>query len=109
MLPLGISVEVFSFEALEKAWKEDTNPAWREHVTTYFLKNPQLFRIGSLDYTCSHSSMRLTVDTPEDLALIRLIFETFGHNDFSWKDAVKLLERNPGWLDINKGIVQRSI
>jgi spore coat polysaccharide biosynthesis protein SpsF (cytidylyltransferase family) len=31
--PRGLDVEVFRFSALEKAWQEDRDPSWREHVT----------------------------------------------------------------------------
>jgi len=37
--PLGLDVEVFSFKALEKAWKETTDVYDKEHVTQYMLRN----------------------------------------------------------------------
>jgi spore coat polysaccharide biosynthesis protein SpsF (cytidylyltransferase family) len=37
--PDGLDVEVFSFDALEKAWKEATLQSEREHVTPYIWKN----------------------------------------------------------------------
>jgi len=30
--PRGLDVETMTFEALKRAWQEDKNPAWREHV-----------------------------------------------------------------------------
>ena len=35
--PDGMDIEVFSFAALEWAWKETKNPLEREHVTPYFM------------------------------------------------------------------------
>ena len=31
--------------------------------------------------------MRWTVDTPEDLAFVRRIYEHFGHDRFSWRGS----------------------
>lgn len=42
--PDGMDVEVFTFEALERAWKEAKLPSEREHVTSYIRKNPKLGR-----------------------------------------------------------------
>ena len=33
------------FDVLEQAWREDDNSAWREHVTAYIQRNPDLFHI----------------------------------------------------------------
>ncbi len=43
--PYGTEVEIFSFKALEKAWKNATKPFEREHVTPYFYNNPKYFKI----------------------------------------------------------------
>ncbi len=48
--PDGLDTEVFSFVALERAWREARLPSEREHVTPYILKNPDKFRIGNISY-----------------------------------------------------------
>ena len=76
--PRGLDVEVMSFGALEKAWLEDNNPAWREHVTPYIQRNPDLFSIHGVINEVDYSHMRWTVDTPEYLAFVRRIYDHFG-------------------------------
>ena len=39
--PLGYSVEVFTFSALENAWENAKLPSEREHVTPYFYNNKE--------------------------------------------------------------------
>ncbi len=53
--------------------------------------------------------MRWTVDTPEDLAFVRYIYDTLGHDRFSWREALALLEEHPEWLAVNRDIQQKVI
>jgi spore coat polysaccharide biosynthesis protein SpsF len=53
--------------------------------------------------------MRWTVDTPEDFELIRRIYDEFGHDRFSWRDVLSLLDRHPEWLQINSQIQQKAV
>jgi spore coat polysaccharide biosynthesis protein SpsF (cytidylyltransferase family) len=39
--PDGLDVEVFGFETLETVWQEATEPADREHVTTYIRQSDE--------------------------------------------------------------------
>jgi spore coat polysaccharide biosynthesis protein SpsF len=107
--PVGLSGEMFSFAALERAWHKDTNPAWREHVTPYIYRHPELFRLHALTNPVDLSHMRWTVDTPEDLAFVRQIYNHFGSNTFSWQDVLALLEQHPEWLEINRHIEQKKV
>lgn len=107
--PRGLDTEVIRFDALERAWSEDANPAWREHVTPYIYRNPDLFRIHNVVSEPDYSHMRWTVDTPEDLTLVRLIYERFGHDRFSWREVLAVLEEHPEWLEINRHIQQRAV
>jgi spore coat polysaccharide biosynthesis protein SpsF len=107
--PRGLDTEVMSMDALDRAWREDTNPAWREHVTPYIYRNPQLFRLSGMTWAQDYSHMRWTVDTPEDLAFVRKIYEHFGHNKFAWLDIIEILEEHPEWLEINRHIQQKVL
>jgi spore coat polysaccharide biosynthesis protein SpsF len=107
--PRGLDVEVFAFEALARAWQDDVNPAWREHVTPYIYRHPQTFRLYALTHDPDLSLMRWTVDTPADLALVRKIYEYFGHDSFSWRQVLQLLKQYPEWQEINRQVVQKEV
>ena len=53
--------------------------------------------------------MRWTVDTPEDLAFVRCIYDHFGHDRFSWREVLAVLEQHPEWLEINRHVPQKVI
>lgn len=107
--PRGLDVEVMAFAALATAWREDDNPAWREHVTPYIYRHPEKFRLLSVTNEEDYSHMRWTVDTAEDLAFVRKIYEHFGAQDFAWRDVLRLLEDHPEWLEINRHVRQRQV
>ena len=69
--PIGDDVEVFSFEALKKAWQETTLPYDRENVTSYIYNHPELFELGVVENDKDLSHLRWTVDTMEDLERVR--------------------------------------
>jgi spore coat polysaccharide biosynthesis protein SpsF len=107
--PRGLDTEVMRLSVLEQAWREDRNPAWREHVTPYILRNPKLFRLYGIVHEFDLSNMRWTVDTPEDLAFVRRIYDTFNHDRFSWQDVVSVLKERPEWLDLNRHVQQKLV
>jgi len=107
--PRGLDVEVFSFEALARAWRDDANPAWREHVTPYIYRHPEKFRLHAVVNNPDLSLMRWTVDTAEDLAFVRKIYGYFGHDGFSWREVLQLLERYPEWQEINRHVAQKEV
>jgi spore coat polysaccharide biosynthesis protein SpsF len=106
--PRGLDVEVMTFEALKCAWRKDHNPAWREHVTPFIYRNPDLFEVLGIKNDNDYSYMRWTVDTPEDLAFLRLVYEHFEHDHFSWHEVISLLDQKPELIDINKFVVQKN-
>lgn len=107
--PLGISAEIVRFEVLARAWREDQNPAWREHVTPYVYRHPELFRLTGLSCEADYSHHRWTLDTPEDARLIRTIFDHFGDQPFGWRDVLAAAEARPAWQAINAAIVQKKV
>jgi spore coat polysaccharide biosynthesis protein SpsF len=107
--PRGLDAEVMRLDVLERAWHEDCNPAWREHVTPYIYRNPGRFRIHNVINQVDYSAMRWTVDTPEDLAFVRRIYDYFGHDCFSWREVLTVLEEHPEWVGMNQHVKQKVI
>jgi spore coat polysaccharide biosynthesis protein SpsF len=83
--PYGLYAEVFSAEALSRA-SEDGSAENREHVT-WALRNGG-FRAVTVPAPGRFRYRRLTVDTPEDFALVAPAFEAeYGRNPaFGFRD-----------------------
>ncbi len=64
--PYGTEAEIFSFNALELAWKESKKLSEREHVTPYFYNNLNKFKIKKISYSKNFSHLRWTVDRESD-------------------------------------------
>jgi spore coat polysaccharide biosynthesis protein SpsF len=107
--PRGLDTEVFSFGALAQAWRDDGDAAWREHVTPFLYRHPERFRLHRIAAEADYSHLRWTVDTKEDRELIVRIYTGLGRDNFSWRDVVAFLARQPRLLDINRGIQQRAV
>lgn len=108
--PRGLDTEVVSMDALARAWQEARHHYERVHVTPYFYRNPELFRMRSVVADRNHSGFRWTVDTAEDLAFICSIYEALGPDDlFDWKSVLCLLSKEPELAAANSGIRQKSL
>jgi spore coat polysaccharide biosynthesis protein SpsF len=108
--PRGQEIDVMSFGALERAWREDENPKWREHVTPYIYQHPEKFSIRAVTHSgVDYSSMRWTVDTSADLDFVRCVYEHFGHDRFSWYEVLTLLRQHHEWLEVNQQVVQKGL
>lgn len=107
--PRGLDVEIFSAEALEKSWREDTNASWREHVDEYVLHHPELFKIRDVRSDQDFSFHRWTLDTPQDANLIGKILGHFENFNFGWMEVIDLFDRNPSWMDLNSHVPQASV
>lgn len=123
--PIGLDVEVCTFAALERAWKESTETFHREHVMPFIYEgvsltpetarvtrgtSPRGFRIAQLHHNPPHGDLRWTVDTPEDLAFIREIFARLnGKTEFTWYDVLEIVQQNPELAEINAGIHHKTM
>lgn len=110
-LPIGLDVEIFSFEALKQAYQEAKMQAQREHVTPFIYQNPSRFRLQNFKVSPSVTSYRWTVDTVEDLRLVSQIFEDLYplKPDFTTQDILAAYERHPEWEKINAHIRQKGL
>lgn len=106
--PRGLDTEIFSFDALEDAYKNATQVSDREHVTPYIRrKYPAVtYRSASKNF----SNHRWTVDTPADFDLIRRILEEVypSYPRFRISDVLAAFERHPDWYAINADVEQKK-
>lgn len=112
--PRGFDTEVFSFNALEQSYRQGIEHLYREHVTTYILRNPTQFQIKNVKYKSDLSKYRLTVDTEEDYELIRNIIEILypKNPNFDLEDITRLLEKEMIYFFLmlisNKKVMERK-
>jgi spore coat polysaccharide biosynthesis protein SpsF len=123
--PIGLDVEVCTFRALEQAWSAGHDSWHREHVMPYLYEGVQLvplspelsigqsqrgFRVGLRNRVPDIGDYRWTVDTAEDLEFIRQVYARFGGRDnFSWKEVLDLLRREPQLAEINASVVHKTL
>lgn len=106
--PRGLDVEVFTTAALRLANAMAEQPYQREHVTALMYERPDVFRLHVLTGESHCARYRLTLDTPEDLQLLRAIYSHFeGHDEFSWHQVIELLEQRPDLAGLNVYVKQK--
>ena len=76
--PDGLDVEIISAGALRRAGDEAETEHDREHVTTYIRRNPERFSVAELRLEPALGDVRVTLDTPEDLQLLRSLVGRIG-------------------------------
>lgn len=108
--PDGMDVEVFSFGALERIWRQAKLPSDREHVTAHMRHRPGEFKMDNLRNGIDFSTIRLTVDEPEDFILIRRIFSALYPKNptFNLEDVLNFLTKNKNLTKINAGIMRNE-
>jgi spore coat polysaccharide biosynthesis protein SpsF len=78
-LPYGTAVEAVSAEALIRCAALATDPRDREHVTRLLYRDPRFVAIpAAAPPQLRRPELRLTVDTPADLAWVQRVFEHAG-------------------------------
>ncbi|MCA9496882.1 MAG: N-acetylneuraminate synthase family protein, partial [Nanoarchaeota archaeon] len=111
--PQGTKGEIFSIEALRKAYKMAEDSSFSEYLTWYFTDNPDIFRMENMQVpeNVRRPEYRFTVDTPEDLEMMREIYKNLYKEGeiISLADAVKFVDENPDVLKINGMIKDRNV
>jgi len=107
--PRGLDTEVMTTLALERAWRQATRPYEREHVTPYIYEHADEFKLLSVTGEADYSDHRWTLDTHEDLAFVRAVYARMEGQDFGWRDVLRLLEREPGLVELNRSVAQKVL
>lgn len=107
--PLGMGVEAFTAEMLDEAASRAAEPHEHEHVTPYMREKND--RIAWFTSPRDLSSLRCTVDTPEDLAFAERVYaELYDEaRPFTADDVIALAARRPELAEINRHVHQKGV
>jgi spore coat polysaccharide biosynthesis protein SpsF len=95
--PLGYSVEILGRRAIDWCDRNLSSAADRELTVKWILDHPDRFRILSLESQNDDSRFNLTVDTPDDYAVMSEIF-----------DALFVEGQCFGWHELKAHLAKRA-
>jgi spore coat polysaccharide biosynthesis protein SpsF len=104
--PRGLDVEAFCCDTLLRMDRLATSQAAREHVTVFCRsERPDLFLLRSVKDTQNNADLRWTVDTEDDLKLIRTLFERLQPADglLGYRPIISYVRRHPELIQLNAG------
>jgi spore coat polysaccharide biosynthesis protein SpsF len=107
-LPRGMDAEALHRDVLDRLDRMATSRPAREHVTwMVHTEAPALFRTRSVrDAAIDAADLRLTVDTPEDLAAVRAVWAGTGPAPVA--ELVAWLRAHPEVVALNAGVRQKT-
>ena len=100
--PIGLEANIYVTKVLERVAKLTSDPLYREHVSNFIYEHSEMFSLGNITAPneLQRTDIRFTVDTEEDLHLVRRIYkELYPRNPyFRAIEAVQLVDN----LDLKK-------
>ena len=110
--PDGMDTQVFGLDVLIQSAAMTNAPLDREHVSLHIRNNPALFpKLTLIAPPSLHwPELGLTLDEEADYQLLKRIIEKLAPENprFSCLDVVRLLRRNPEWVEINQAVVRKG-
>lgn len=110
--PRGLDTEVFFRDTLERLDRLSHSQAAREHVTHFLLEErPELFVTRAVADREDNSDLRWTVDTAEDLAMVREVYAGLGLGDrlASYPEVLAFVRKHPEIAAINAAVRQKTV
>lgn len=107
-LPRGMDVELVTAGALRVVDRCAVGHD-RIHVTSRLYAQPSPYRLLGLCVTPPANDLRVTLDTREDLALLRALVAELSDAPPSWRDVVAVLRARPEFVAINAGVRQKPV
>ncbi len=103
--PRGMDTQVFATEVLADVADRTVDPEDHEHVSIFIYSHPEIYSLKNMPGPpeLTNPGLGLTLDTPEDLELIRRIFETLypDNPNFTLADILAVLRDNPTLTELN--------
>lgn len=110
--PIGITVETFTLRTLEKLDYLARQADLREHVTLYLRQHPGPFVVKPLAAPAhlAQPNLRLTMDTVQDYALMKAIYERLYKppDPVQLKDVLDLLANEDEIAALSESVIEAS-
>lgn len=110
-LPDGFDIQIFWTSKLAEVASLTNDPIDRVHVSWFFRRNPDCYKIGGENYPASSiyfwPELALTLDQREDYELIGAIFDHFysaGNEEFDTGDVLQFLRVRPELVELVKNV-----
>ncbi|MBI4355009.1 MAG: N-acetylneuraminate synthase family protein [Candidatus Omnitrophica bacterium] len=111
-LPVGTCPEIIAVPALRRLHGQAEDPTQTEYMTLY-LRQPgavRAHRYSVEDAQLVRPQYRLTLDTPEDLALLRELYRRLGgRSDVALMEVIRLLDATPALAGLNARVAQQDL
>ncbi|HUZ82936.1 MAG TPA: glycosyltransferase family protein [Gaiellaceae bacterium] len=106
--PIGLDVEVFTTESLDRVARVALAPRDREHVTLYYYEHPDEFQLLGIEPEDRQRrpTLRLTLDTAADYELIRAVYDHFWPRWFGLDDVLDFVDDRPELVSVNVDVKQ---
>lgn len=107
--PRGLDVEALHRDTLERIARLATSAAAREHVTAFVMEAPALFRTAQVRAEHDDSDLRWTVDTADDLAMVRGLYAALDLAGAArpYREVVAAVRARPELAAANAHVVQK--
>ena len=110
-LPRGLDVELATVAALREADRVCRLPSWPpphpRHGLAVHATGP--LPLAGIVMTPAADDLRVTLDTPEDWALVEALAQRLGDAPPPWRQVVQVLRADPGLVALNAHITQKRL
>lgn len=108
--PRGLNAEAFTMQSFEKVHKHAEADYEQVHVTPHYYLNPKKFNIKIIERDAPEDDMRWTVDTPEDIKMVRAVYAAYNARPpLIWQEIRDFMIKNPNIAAINSEIKQKKL
>jgi spore coat polysaccharide biosynthesis protein SpsF len=109
-LPRGLETEALWRDVLERADRMGTSAPSREHVTAFVhAERPDLFALHAVKRPYEAADLRWTVDTPEDLEVVRRIYAALGPEPRPLGEVIAWAREHPEVTALNAHVEQKRL
>jgi spore coat polysaccharide biosynthesis protein SpsF len=103
----GFDFEIFSASMLEEAHKLASSTNEREHVTPFMRSHPRV-HMHNISQEANHGNLRLTLDTEDDLIVIKNMMEKTDSIHQGFEKIEQNLLEHPEWIALNAHVEQKK-